>query len=106
MCTWGRRINLFTQEEILRAFQHTNCGRGCDRHAQPHRGVRVTAETPAPRGKLSSSFKAMVEQAGWAECAAPTAVPELAGRRLLNFGANLLFCPVGCIRKGTSQKGR
>jgi hypothetical protein len=57
-CGSARRISLFSNLEIAKEAKFASCGRGCDRHAVPHTGLRL--EAPAPT-KLSKSYLRMVE---------------------------------------------
>jgi hypothetical protein len=59
-CGSARRISLFSNLEIAKEAKFASCGRGCDRHSEPHTGLRL--DPPAPT-KLSASYRRMVESA-------------------------------------------
>ncbi len=60
VCDSAQRLSFFASLEAALAQKGCSCGRDCDRYQSPHYGIKLEDQPSAP-GRISSSFRRMVE---------------------------------------------
>lgn len=59
LCSSAGRVTFFQSEGWAQAYEHSNCGRNCDRYSSPHLVFKLEAPA-APPPRVPASFRRLV----------------------------------------------